>query len=97
MDISTSFKNSKSISFGMPLDPNLCHNSNVGLQLNGGNMAKLQLLFIVTTKIKTPINPISNHPTKLDTSHHHHQLPMVTIMCFEQGKVPRKCLLNIGL
>jgi hypothetical protein len=34
----------------MPLHPNLCHNRDVELQLNGGSMAELQLLFIVTTK-----------------------------------------------
>jgi hypothetical protein len=41
MDISTSFKNFESLSFKMPLDPNLYHNQDVGLQLNGGSMAKL--------------------------------------------------------
>jgi hypothetical protein len=51
MDISTSFKNFKNISFRMPLDPNFYHNQDVGLQLNGGNMAELQLLFIMRTKI----------------------------------------------
>jgi hypothetical protein len=51
MDISTSFKNSKNIYSRMPLDPNFYHNQDVGLQLNGGNMAELQLLFIMTTKI----------------------------------------------
>jgi hypothetical protein len=50
MDISTSFKNFESLSFRMPLDPNLCHHQDGGLQLIGGNMAKLQLIFIVTTK-----------------------------------------------
>jgi hypothetical protein len=50
MDISTSFKNFESVSFKMPLDLNLYHNQDVGLPLNGGNMAELQLLFIMTTK-----------------------------------------------
>jgi hypothetical protein len=50
MDISISSKNFESLSSRMPLDPNLCHNQDVGLQLNNGNMVELQLLFIVTTK-----------------------------------------------
>jgi hypothetical protein len=49
MDISTSFKNFESVSSRMPLDLN----QDVGLQLNGGNMAELQLLFIMTTKKDT--------------------------------------------
>jgi hypothetical protein len=50
MDVSASFKNSKSLSFRNATRSNLYHNRNVGLQLNGGSMAKLQLLFIVTIK-----------------------------------------------
>jgi hypothetical protein len=41
MEISTSFKKIKNLSFKMPFDPNLCHIHDVGLQLKGGNMEKL--------------------------------------------------------
>jgi hypothetical protein len=50
MEISISFKNFEILSFKMQLDPNLCHSQDVGLQLKGGNMIEMQLIFIVTRK-----------------------------------------------
>jgi hypothetical protein len=41
MEISIRFKNFEILSFKMPLDPNLCHSQDVGLQLKGGNMIKV--------------------------------------------------------
>jgi hypothetical protein len=52
MEISISFKNFDILSFKMPLDPKLCHSQDVGLQLKGGNMIKVQLILIVTKKNK---------------------------------------------
>jgi hypothetical protein len=50
MEISINFKNFEILSFQMPLDLNFCHSQDVGLQLKGGNMIEVQLIFIVTRK-----------------------------------------------
>jgi hypothetical protein len=41
--------------------------------VKGGNMATVQLFFIVTTKRRF-IDLILDHQAKVETPHHHHQL-----------------------